>query len=204
MKYAVKKIKCKKPYEIYTPCGANKDGFSDRDEFKRVFGNIEFHSFQVWREKVGAKATCVYALTLEQLENIQKIHVKEKSSLKARVTRLSRQKSELQLLQAELEKIAAKNQQLQQALLDAKAEVADAAELAAMLQHNVDVLADRVPEESMNTSHRSLTPSAAQLVVEARTDKVYKVFSIPTNGQPSRNSFQVNRYNLGRPPPKVR
>ncbi len=64
------KIRGKKLRELYTPSGANKDGFTDRDDFEHVVGNADFHSFQVWRSKDGAAATCVYALTITQLQNI--------------------------------------------------------------------------------------------------------------------------------------
>jgi hypothetical protein len=204
LKHAVKQIRGKKPLEIYTPSGANKDDFTDRDEFERVVGNMEFHSFQVWRESAGAKATCVYALTLEQLEAIQKAHFREKAGLKGRVTRLARENDELRRLQTELEKLATVNQQLHKALIEAKIETTQTVQLAAALQYNVDVLAKRVPEEVMTDAHRSLTPSPAQLVVDARTDQVYGIVLNPTNGKPDRDRFTVNRYCPAKPPPKAR
>jgi hypothetical protein len=70
MKFSVKRIRGKKPFELYTPAGLDKDGYSDREKFQEVAGSVAFHSFQVWRTKSGAPATCVYVFTLSQINEL--------------------------------------------------------------------------------------------------------------------------------------
>jgi DNA-binding transcriptional MerR regulator len=65
-----KHIKGKLLLEAYTPTGADENDFSDGIAFEEVVGNRRFHSFQVWREKTGASATCIYGLSLKQLQAI--------------------------------------------------------------------------------------------------------------------------------------
>ena len=88
MKHAAKQIRGKKPFEIYTPSGANKGGHADRDAYENVVGNTDFHSFQVWRSKTGGTATTVYALTLEQIKAIRTKQNREIGGLKGRITKL--------------------------------------------------------------------------------------------------------------------
>ena len=91
MKYAVKQIRGKKPYEIYTPVGANKDGQNDGDAFEKLVSNTDFHSFKVWRSKADGEATTVYALTLEQIQAIVARKNREIGGFKGRITKLLRQ-----------------------------------------------------------------------------------------------------------------
>ena len=91
MKYSVKKIRGKKPCEIYTPSGANKDGHDDRDAFENIVGTTNFHSFQVWRSKADGEPTLLYALTLEQIKVISTKNNREIGGLKGRIAKLLRQ-----------------------------------------------------------------------------------------------------------------
>jgi hypothetical protein len=112
MNYAVKKIRGKKPSEIYTPSGANKGGHDDRDAFENVVGNTDFHSFQVWRNKADGKPTLVYAMTLEQIQAISIRKRRELGGLKGRVTKLLREIQSLQSLATEAEMLEAENKKL--------------------------------------------------------------------------------------------
>lgn len=112
MKYAVKQIRGKKPYEIYTPASANKEGQNDRDAFEELVGNTDFHSFQVWRSKADGEATTVYALTLEQIKAISTRNNREIGGLKGRITKLLREIEWLWPLANKAEALEAKNKTL--------------------------------------------------------------------------------------------
>lgn len=112
MKHAVKQIRGKKPYELYTPAGANKGGHSDRDAFEQIVGNTDFHSFQVWRSKANGEATTVYALTLEQIKAISTRNNREIGGLKGRITKLLREIECLWPLASKAEELEAKNKTL--------------------------------------------------------------------------------------------
>lgn len=186
------KIRGKSLWELYSPAGANKNGHADRDEFEKIVGNADFHSFQVWRTGSKGVATCTYAMTLEQIEALRKAGNRQIAGLKGRITVLMRENAKFCDLQEDLERLAANNEELHIALFNAKSEVDKSAELTRALQHNVDTLAERVPEERMTRSHASATgKSPAQLVVEARTSTVNGIVSIPTNGQPDQHRFQI-------------
>jgi DNA gyrase/topoisomerase IV subunit A len=191
----VKTIKGKKLCELYTPAGANQDGFTDRDTFEQVVGNADFHSFQVWRSSAKRKATCTYALTLEQVSDICRTRDRKASALKGQITKLAKENAQLRQLQQELEHLAQNNQQLQTTLADAAKKAKEATELAAVLQHNVDILAERVPEERMTRQHASPTgKSAAQLVVEAPATEFKGAISIQMGGKPYRDRYTITRY----------
>jgi len=66
-----KRIKGKLLWEAYTPVESDADGYSDGKDFSAIVGNKRFHSFQVWREVAGGSPTCVYGLTLKQIEKIR-------------------------------------------------------------------------------------------------------------------------------------
>jgi hypothetical protein len=112
LKHAVKQIRGKKPYELYTPAGANKGGHSDRDAFEQIVGNTDFHSFQVWRSKADGEATTVYALTLEQIKAISTRNNREIGGLKGRITKLLREVERLLPLASKAKKLEAENTKL--------------------------------------------------------------------------------------------
>ena len=112
MKHTVKQIRGKKPYEIYTPAGANKDGQNDRDTFEELVGNTDFHSFQVWRSKADGEATTVYALTLEQIQAIVVRKNREIGGFKGRITKLLREIEWLWPLANKAETLDAENKKL--------------------------------------------------------------------------------------------
>lgn len=112
MNHDVKQIRGKKPYEIYTPAGANKSGHTDRDAFESVVGNTYFHSFQVWRSKADGDATTVYALTLEQIKAIVARKNREVGGLKGRITKLLREIEWLWPLANKAETLDAENKKL--------------------------------------------------------------------------------------------
>lgn len=199
MAYNVERINKEKLYEIYTPSGANKDGFTDRDEFESVVGTTDFHSFQVWRATDGSKATCTYALTLKQVQAIVNARNRQMGGLKSQITKLRREVTELRGLRTVLEAAAVDNYELKRALNDATVEAARAIKMNAALQFNLDTLAQSVPDVDPRGAERSLMgKSAAQLVVEAqgRTDRIRSIVSVPMGGAPLRadQPFVVNRY----------
>ena len=98
----VEQIRGKKVWELYTPAGANADGFSDRDDFEQLVGTKIFHSFLVWRSKKGGPVTLTYSLTLKQLKEVcdlnQKAGVmlqKGNAKQRAKITSASRAASAL-------------------------------------------------------------------------------------------------------------
>jgi hypothetical protein len=102
-----KRMKGKLLFEAYTPSGADEDGYSDGIAFEQVVGNRRFHSFQVWREKAGGRATCVYGLSIKQIEAIIE---QKQSSLIDEVKSL---KKLLQAAQRRGEKLDSLNQRQQ-------------------------------------------------------------------------------------------
>jgi hypothetical protein len=112
LKHAVKQIRGKSLYEIYTPAGANKGGHTDRDAFEQVIGNTDFHSFQVWRSKAAGEATTVYALTLDQIKAISTRNNRETGGLKGRITKLLREVERLLPLASKAERLEAENTKL--------------------------------------------------------------------------------------------
>jgi hypothetical protein len=123
MPHTVERIRGKKLWELYTAAGANKGGFSDRDDFEKIVGNTEFHSFQVWRSKEDGKATCTYALTLEQIHAIL-------SSRDERLERLTKKlakhkKNAYSSTMPEVKKLSYENVALQQNFSAAKAHIAE-------------------------------------------------------------------------------
>jgi hypothetical protein len=111
--YSVDGIRRKKLWELYTPSGANKDGFSDRDDFIELTGNSDFHSFQVWRSSAEGEATCVYGLTFEQLTSITKLRNHEIGGFKGQITKLSQEVARLKRIEDNLKILDDENIRLQ-------------------------------------------------------------------------------------------
>jgi uncharacterized protein (DUF885 family) len=111
-------------HEAYTPIESDEDGYSDGVDYAKVVGNKRFHSFQVWREKVGGKPTYVYGLTLKQIAAIRARANKELSAqnaeLKAQIEVMRKALSEIEkqtatkgaTLEKEIEKLRDERQWL--------------------------------------------------------------------------------------------
>lgn len=99
-----RRMKGKLLLEAYTASGSDEDGYSDGVAFEQVVGNRRFHSFQVWREKTGARATSVYGLSLKQIEAIIE---HQRSSL---IDEAKSLKKALKVAQAQIEKFDSLNQ----------------------------------------------------------------------------------------------
>lgn len=184
MTYSVEKIQRKILWELYTPVGANKDGYEDSDNFDRIVGNKNFHSFQVWRSAEKSKPTCTYALTLEQLEAIVEVRHKDAQSNKRKVSKLKKELIQLRELKNELEKQAIHNSSLRAALQKAEGDAADAIKLADLAQTNMDTMSRNAREIKMTRDYASpIGKGSGQLLDEAPVVKIGNVTSIPMNGK---------------------
>ena len=174
MKYAVKKIRGKKAYEIYTPSGANKGGHNDRDDFEDVVGSTDFHSFQVWRNKADGEPTFVYALTLEQIKAICTRNNREVGGLKGRITKLLREIAWLWPLANKAEILEAENKTLTAMKIKARQMLDEyKAKEEARKPRPPSVIQGEVTRIMMNVGRTLTGKGASQLCAEAvgKTDE---------------------------------
>ena len=153
--------------EAYTASGADEDGYSDGIAFEQVVGNRRFHSFQVWREKAGARATSVYGLSIKQIEAIIE---QQRSSLIDEVKSLKRA---LKVTRGRMEKLDSISQHQQASGLTEEA----------MQKLNDEVVKLREANRELNDYFRDQGRRESERNRVAYARRGFGI-SVPTGGKP--------------------